>query len=115
MLAGHEVATSFSRDTGIGTPQTGLERLFQPFAQADTSVARRFGGTGLGLSIGKSLVEMMGARIWVESEVGKGSTVHFTVRLPEAEEAVNTIQRECGALTAALREYLRRAKAKPSD
>ena len=74
------------RDTGIGIPPFGQERLFKPFAQADVSMARRFGGTGLGLSICRSLVEMMGGRIWVESELGKGSTFTFTVRLPLAKE-----------------------------
>jgi PAS domain S-box-containing protein len=82
-----EAILNFSvRDTGMGIPPPALERLFQPFVQADISVARRFGGTGLGLVICKSLVEMMGGQIRVESEVGLGSTFYFTVRLPIAKE-----------------------------
>ena len=72
------------RDTGIGIPRDQLDRLFLSFTQLDASTTRRYGGTGLGLAISKRLVELMGGRMWVESEPGAGSTFHFTVRATEA-------------------------------
>jgi signal transduction histidine kinase len=68
-------------DTGIGIPPGELASVFDEFRQVDATVTREFGGTGLGLSITRRLVEMHGGRIWVESELGKGSTFSFTVPL----------------------------------
>jgi PAS domain S-box-containing protein len=71
-------------DTGIGIPADKIDRLFQSFSQVDASTTRKFGGTGLGLAISRKLTELMGGRIWVESEEGRGSGFHFAVPLKEA-------------------------------
>ncbi len=84
---GSEVTFTVS-DTGIGIPRADQPRIFERFYRVDVARSREVGGTGLGLSIAKHLVEAHGGRIWVESEVGRGSQFHFTVPVFEREHAV---------------------------
>ena len=81
-------------DTGIGIPSETIDSIFNDFIQADSSITRKYGGTGLGLPISKQLVELMGGRLWVDSELGKGSTFYFNARFD--------IQREQGATSSSL-------------
>jgi len=73
-------------DSGVGIPPEKLEGIFEAFEQVETTASRRFGGTGLGLAICRRLVDLMDGRIWVESEVGRGTKFHFTAQLAVAEQ-----------------------------
>ncbi len=82
----HDVVLHISvDDTGIGIPSEQQDKIFKSFTQADNSTTRRFGGTGLGLTISRQLVEMMNGKIWLESDVGQGSTFHFKIRLDKGK------------------------------
>jgi PAS domain S-box-containing protein len=91
MLGEGGVALHFAvRDTGVGIAEDKQLDVFGAFSQADSSITRRFGGTGLGLAISHKLVLMMGGRVWLESELGKGSVFHFTLRLGIGKENAAT-------------------------
>ncbi len=89
------------RDTGIGIEKGLREKLFQPFAQAETSISRRFGGTGLGLSIARHLVELMGGVIELESELGKGTHITFELPLEHGSSAANNAESDLAVLNGA--------------
>ncbi|MDR1376223.1 MAG: response regulator [Synergistaceae bacterium] len=77
-------------DTGIGISAEQQSKLFTSFQQAESGTSRKFGGTGLGLAISKRIVEMMGGRIWIDSELGKGSTFTFTIKVERASPAADS-------------------------
>jgi PAS domain S-box-containing protein len=107
---GHDRILRFTvSDTGVGIPKDKHESIFDSFSQADTSTTRKYGGTGLGLTISARLVAMMGGKIWVESEPGRGSEFHFTVRLGVGDA------KEINVVTVAPPELLRGVKVLVAD
>ena len=87
------------KDSGVGLSSAHQAQLFQPFNQGDESISRRYGGTGLGLAICKQLTALMGGEIWVESQLGKGSIFHFTVKVKQdASQQIISPSKQLSAL-----------------
>ncbi|MCL2166058.1 MAG: ATP-binding protein, partial [Clostridiales bacterium] len=100
------------RDTGIGISEEQQPLLFKSFSQAESDTTRKFGGTGLGLSISKTIVELMGGRIWVDSKPGEGSVFAFTFKMSRGKAAgqkETAGQREAGggSIAARMRKDMR--------
>ena len=117
---GRAVLTAHVSDTGIGIAKDKWGSIFEPFTQADASMTRRFGGTGLGLTLGKQMIELLGGKLWLASEVGKGSTFSFSIpvkALPfqsaEEKREPSTVEEKYSAISTTLSEQ--KAKADPAD
>jgi len=82
----------YVKDTGKGIAKENINKIFQSFSQEDSSISRKYGGTGLGLTITKKLIEAMDGKIWVESEVGKGTTFYFTLNLKKSSELAQRLK-----------------------